>query len=542
MVLFFYLKNKMSSEISNTAKRNEADRHIQKNLFQTMLARPEIGPLGVMLLLFGMLGYFSIPEGQFSLNPFSGEGFNALGIRNNFRVIAQLGIVALGAGMLIISGEFDLSVGSMIGFAGGCMAMILKWGFAVIIPYPSFADGFTIEGFRLFEIQNVSPLTAILITLCLTLSFGWFQGWFIVKSGISSFIVTLGGLFFLRGLTEVSYRAFNKKEDQTAGSTTVTDLPDIKNIIEVPGHGEMERDAAKALPNDQLLEVLKTAPEATVAKLTEQLSYANEKVAATKTILQESRMLQTLQRSLDNAIKSGNEAMQKMLQAKIDAGVEVPEVKAKAVTDFDLAKAYIDTLPTARPIAEFFGGDILKPLFDWLYYTVDWNVNNFGNQFAPGLYACVMIWLIMALFCYIILSKTQAGNWIYSTGGNLSAAQANGVPTNRVKISLFVFTAFCATMFAACQVFEVNTADTAKGNLKELEAIAAAVIGGVVLTGGFGTILGILLGTVIFGIAKEAFFYIPGVDGSFYRVFLGAVLVSAALTNENIRKRIIGSV
>ena len=542
MVLFFYLKNTMSFETSNPAKRNEADRHRQKNLFQTMLARPEIGPLGVMLLLFGMLGYFSIPEGQFSLNPFTGEGFNALGIRNNFRVIAQLGIVALGAGMLIISGEFDLSVGSMIGFAGGCMAMILKWGFAVIIPYPSFADGFTIEGFRLFEIQNVSPLTAILITLCLTLSFGWFQGWFIVKSGISSFIVTLGGLFFLRGLTEVSYRAFNKREDQTAGSTTVTDLPDIKNIIEVPGHGEMEREAAKALSNDQLLEVLKTAPEATVAKLTEQFSYANEKVAATKTILQESRMLQTLQRSLDNAIESGNEAMQKMLQAKIDAGVEVPDVKAKVVTDFDVAKAYIDTLPTARPVAEFFGGDILKPLFDWLYFTVDWNVNNFGNQFAPGLYACVMIWLIMALFCYIVLSKTQAGNWIYSTGGNLSAARANGVPTNRVKISLFVFTAFCATMFAACQVFEVNTADTAKGNLKELEAIAAAVIGGVVLTGGFGTILGILLGTVIFGIAKEAFFYIPGVDGSFYRVFLGAVLVSAALTNENIRKRIIGSV
>jgi simple sugar transport system permease protein len=533
---------KMSSEKSNVANRNEADRHLQKNWFQILLARPEMGPFGVMLLLFGMLGYFSIPEGQFSLNPFTGEGFNALGIRNNFRVIAQLGIVALGAGMLIISGEFDLSVGSMIGFAGGCMAMILKWGFTIIIPYPSFADGFSIEGFRLLEIQNISPLTAILITLCLTLSYGWFQGWFIVKSGISSFIVTLGGLFFLRGLTEVCYRAFNKREDQTAGSTTVTDLPDIKSIIEVPGIGEMERAAAKALPNNQLLEVLKKAPETVIANLTERLTYVNEKVAATKTVLQEEKTLQTLQRSLDNAIKSGNEAMQKMLQTKIDAGVQLGEVKAKAVTDFDLAKAYIDTLPSARPVAEFFGGDILRPLFDWLYYTVDWNVNNFGNQFAPGLYACVMIWLIMAFFCYIVLSKTQAGNWIYSTGGNLSAARANGVPTNHVKISLFVFTAFCATMFAACQVFEVNTADTAKGNLKELEAIAAAVIGGVILTGGFGTILGIILGTVIFGIAKEAFFYIPLVDGSFYRVFLGAVLVSAALTNENIRKRIIGSV
>ena len=74
----------------------------------------------------------------------------------------------------------------------------------------------------------------------MTLSFGWIQGWIIVKSGIASFIVTLGGLFFLRGLTEVSYRAFNRAPDQTAGSTTVTDLPDIKNIINVPGHGEMQ--------------------------------------------------------------------------------------------------------------------------------------------------------------------------------------------------------------------------------------------------------------------------------------------------------------
>ena len=95
------------------------------------------------LFYFVFLGYFSIPEGQFSLNPFSGEGFNALGIRNNFRVISQLGIVALGAGLLIIAGEFDLSIGSMIGFAGGCMAMILKWGFAIVIPYISFVRWFS---------------------------------------------------------------------------------------------------------------------------------------------------------------------------------------------------------------------------------------------------------------------------------------------------------------------------------------------------------------------------------------------------------------
>ena len=102
--------------------RQESDRQGEKKWYSAFMSRPEVGPFGVMVLLFCMLGYFSIPEGQFSLNPFSGEGFNALGIRNNFRVIAQLGIVALAAGMLIIAGEFDLSVGSMIGFAGGCMA------------------------------------------------------------------------------------------------------------------------------------------------------------------------------------------------------------------------------------------------------------------------------------------------------------------------------------------------------------------------------------------------------------------------------------
>ena len=230
-----------------------------------------------------------------------------------------------------------------------------------------------------------------------------------------------------------------------------------------------------------------------------------------------------------------------MIQEKI-ANFQIDPVVPKTVTDVDIARVYIDSLYSSKPVANFFGGDIIEPIFDWLYFPIDWNVNNFGNQFAPGLYSCVMIWVILSLFCYIVLSKTQVGNWIYSTGGNLSAAQANGVPTNKVKISLFMFSAFCATLFATCQVFEVNTSDAAKGNLKELEAIAAAVIGGIVMTGGFGTILGIIVGAFIFGLAKEAFFYIPGVDGSFYRVFLGFVIIASALLNENIRKRIMGNI
>ncbi|MEK9729825.1 MAG: ABC transporter permease, partial [Alphaproteobacteria bacterium] len=149
--------------------------------------------------LMGMLGYFSIPVAEATWNPFNGEGFNALGIRNNLRVISKLGIIALGAGLLIIAGEFDLSIGSMIGFAGACMAMILRWGFAILIPYLSFEGGVHIEYYTLFSVDHVTPIWAIFITLCFTLIFGWIQGFIVVRSGLPSFIVTLGGLFFLRG-------------------------------------------------------------------------------------------------------------------------------------------------------------------------------------------------------------------------------------------------------------------------------------------------------------------------------------------------------
>ena len=300
-----------------TSQRQESDRHQKKTWLTLLLSRPEVGPIGVMLLLFGMLGYFSIPAGEMSWNPFTGEGFNALGIRNFLRVISQLGIIAIGAGMLIIAGEFDLSIGSMIGFAGACMAMILRWGFSFIIPYFSFEGGFHIEFYTLFHISDVSPILAIFITLIFTLFFGWIQGTIVVKSGLPSFIVTLGGLFFLRGLTEVSLRSFNHRPDQAKGATTVTEIPDIKNIVDVPGHGEMVREKAKALPEADLISMAQSLPTDTVAKITERLEYTYQRVADAKTQILLDKGTKPLQEALANAQSSGNEYMVGMIQEKI---------------------------------------------------------------------------------------------------------------------------------------------------------------------------------------------------------------------------------
>ena len=105
-----------------------------------------------------------------------------------------------------------------------------------------------------------------------------------------------------------------------------------------------------------------------------------------------------------------------------------------------------------------------------------------------------------------------------------------------------MFSAFCATIFAACQVFDTNSSDAAKGMFKELEAIAIAVVGGILMTGGFGSIVGVIFGAVTLGLVANAVFFIPWIDGAWFRVFVGTVLLAAVFANERIRKRITGGI
>lgn len=102
---------------------------------------------------------------------------------------------------------------------------------------------------------------------------------------------------------------------------------------------------------------------------------------------------------------------------------------------------------------------------------------------------------------------------------------------------LFMFTAFCATVFAACQVLEFGSAAADRGLLKEFEAIIAAVIGGALLTGGYGSVIGAFFGALIFGVVQMGIFF-TGVDSDWFRVFLGVMLLIAVLFNNFIRKKV----
>jgi simple sugar transport system permease protein len=194
-------------------------------------------------------------------------------------------------------------------------------------------------------------------------------------------------------------------------------------------------------------------------------------------------------------------------------------------------------------LAAVFGGKVFKGLFQWLgdagIISVFDRGNLAGQPVVDGI-PMLIIWAIALVVAgHIVLTRTRFGNWIFASGGDAQAARYAGVPVNAVKIKMFMFTAFCATVFAVCQVMEFGSAGADRGLLKEFEAIIAVVIGGALLTGGYGSVIGAALGALIFGVVQQGLFF-ANVESSLFRVFLGVILLLAVILNTYIRRLITG--
>ena len=194
-------------------------------------------------------------------------------------------------------------------------------------------------------------------------------------------------------------------------------------------------------------------------------------------------------------------------------------------------------------LAPIFGGKILTGLFTWMGNNgwIDTFVRGSkqGQPVVDGI-PMLMVWALgLVIFGHILLTKTKFGNWIFAAGGDPQAARYVGVPVNRVKIMMFMFTAFCACVFATAQVMEFGSAGADRGLLKEFEAIISVVIGGALLTGGYGSVIGAALGALIFGVVQQGLFF-AGVESSLFRVFLGVILLLAVILNTYIRRMITG--
>ncbi len=135
-----------------------------------------------------------------------------------------------------------------------------------------------------------------------------------------------------------------------------------------------------------------------------------------------------------------------------------------------------------------------------------------------------------------MLLRTRAGNWIFAVGGNADAARAVGVPVARTKIGLYMAVAFAAWVSGQHLLFSFDVVQSGEGVGNEFLYIIAAVIGGCLMTGGYGSAIGSAVGAFIFGMTSKGIVYAQW-NPDWFQFFLGAMLLLATLLNAWVRRR-----
>jgi simple sugar transport system permease protein len=149
-------------------------------------------------------------------------------------------------------------------------------------------------------------------------------------------------------------------------------------------------------------------------------------------------------------------------------------------------------------------------------------------------------WLGVVAVGSVVLLRTRFGNWTFAVGGSGTAARYVGVPVARVKVILFMCTAAAAALYACIVVPTVGSANVTDGIGKEFQAIITAVVGGTLLTGGYGSVLGSAFGAFILGAPSLGIFY-AGIKTDWYNVVLGGLLLVAVLVNTWVLRRASGA-
>lgn len=153
-----------------------------------------------------------------------------------------------------------------------------------------------------------------------------------------------------------------------------------------------------------------------------------------------------------------------------------------------------------------------------------------------GPFRLSMIWFAaIALLLALVLGRTNFGNWIKATGGNPEAARAMGIPVRAVKTACFVLCSMPAGFAGTIQVFRLGSPLPSLGEGLELQAVAAAVIGGIALAGGVGTVLGGVLGALLLRVIDNGL-VLTQVDANWFKFAVGALLIGAVIANASLRR------
>jgi simple sugar transport system permease protein len=333
---------------------SEPSNRMTRSLSNRVLARPEVGALVAAVIIF--VFFLSVAPAFRSAESF-------------FTILYQsstIGIVAVGVGLLMIGGEFDLSAG-VITITAGLVNSMLCWNY----------------GMNLWVGAIVSLLFCLFI--------GFVNGYLVMKTGIPSFLITLGTFFVLQGAN-------------LGVTKLVTGSVSSPDISQIDGYDSLGRIFASSFK--------------------------------------------------------------------------------------------------------------IGPVTVWI--TVIW-------------------WFLFVALAAWVLQRTRTGNWIFAVGGNPDSARAVGVPLVRTKIGLFMTVSFFGWFVGMHLLYRFNTLQAGNGVGNEFLYIIAAVVGGTLLTGGYGNAIGVAIGAFIFGMTSLGIVY-AGWDPNWFKAFLGVMLLLAVLVNLYVKR------
>ena len=388
--------------------------------------------------------------------------------------VSSKGMIAIGVTILMISGEFDLSVGSIL----GVVAMFFMA--AMTVGDPIFG-------------LIMDPLPAAIYAIFIGAVLGFINGFILVTTKIPSFIVTLGTLLAYRAITLVAiaggrilrYRDHYDEFPQTLLS------PWFFVGLSVLGLAVLLYSAYRTLPT----------------------AWSNVTTLWNK--------------RADNGDFGTTSALFNGVIA-IAVTVVLFVVGAWLVT---LALFHLD-------------GDTIQVGF-FNIVNGRWDGNFLMNQTSafsldvPGdsnFRMAILWWSIFVVIFHIILTSTKYGNSVFAVGGNVGAARAQGINVPYVKVFNFTLVATLTAIAAIYETARNPGVDPLKGNGWELDIIAMTVIGGALLSGGYGSIIGSLLGALIFGMLQTGLVLV-GIESRLFSGTIGVVIIVAVVLNTTVRGR-----
>ena len=386
--------------------------------------------------------------------------------------IATKGVIAIGVTYLMISGEFDLSVGSILG-----------------VTALSFMN-FMTHGAPVFGVME--PVPAALLAIFVAFILGAINGVLLISTRIPSFIVTLGTMLAFRAITLVAIAGGRiLRYSDHHESLPVIGISNLVFLaLAVVGLLVVAYTAWRILPS-----MYRGVRQAWSIHTT------NGDFGTTGAIIRSVLLVVVLM----------------ILALVVLWLIAVLSYHGSAGGGQMVEVGYFD----------LFNGRILSigSEGDFLHIQIPRNAN---------VRLAIIWWFSFVIVFHVILTNTSFGNSIFATGGNEGAARAQGVNVDRVKLQNFVIVAVLTGIAAIYETARNPGVDPNKGAGWELEVIAMTVIGGALLTGGYGSVVGSLLGALIFGMLQTGLVLV-GIESRLFSGTIGVIIIAAVILNTLVR-------